>query len=114
MNQTIVGQVREEIAGLKSALLEPGMPEVADHIFSLEKAAGHLLTFERPENPEERAAMRTELEMLRNELKRVDDLSRTGEDFCREWGQTLGVGGDYTADGTPSEIDAVGSIVLRG
>lgn len=110
MNQTIVGQVREEVAGLKSALLEPGMPGIAEHIFSVEKAASLLPGLERPSNADERAAMRAELELLRNELRRLDDLSRSGQDFCR----VFGANESYSPDGTFAETGALGSIVVRG
>ncbi len=87
---------------------------VADHIFSVENAAGQLLTLEAPGSPEERDAMRAEMELLRNELKRLDDLSRTGEELCRGWERSLGMGGSYTSGGTFAAIEATGSIVVRG
>ena len=110
----MIQEVREEVAGLRSAILSPGMMDVADHIFSVETAAGKLMGIEAPESPEERAAMRLEMELLRNELKRLDDLSRTGAEYCRGWERSLGLGDTYTADGSSVGTEAIGSIVIRG
>ncbi len=112
--QEIIQEVREEVAGLRSAILSPGMLDVADHIFSVETAAGKLLEMETPGNSEERAAMRAEMELLRNELKRLDDLSRTGAEYCRGWERTLGMGDTYTSDGLSVGTESLGSIVIRG
>lgn len=114
MEQTTIREVREELAGLKSALVSPGMPEVTEHIYSVEKAAGQMLDLHAPHDDEERAAMRAELELLRNELRRLDEVSRTGLEYCRGWGRTLGADGGYTPGGTLVEVETMGSMVVRG
>jgi hypothetical protein len=81
-----------------------------DHIFSVESTAGGLLSIERPESADERAAMRAELELLRNELKRLDDLTRSGGELLRYSGSNTG----YTSDGAAAQTELTGSIVVRG
>lgn len=114
MTQTTIHEVREELAGLKAALVAPGMSEVAQHIYSVEKAAGQMLDLQAPHDETERAAMRAELELLRNELRRLDDVSREGLAYCHDWSRTLGADGGYTPGGTLVEIEAMGSVVVRG
>lgn len=114
MSQNLIHEVREELAGLKSALMAPGMPEVADRIYAVEKTAGHMLDIQPPRNEEDRAAMQAELELLRNELQRLDEVSRVGLGYCRDWSRALGADGGYTPGGTLVEVEAMGSMVVRG
>ncbi|MEO8100180.1 MAG: hypothetical protein ABI811_20940 [Acidobacteriota bacterium] len=51
----------------------------------------------------------TELELLRNELGRVEALAHSADDFCHGWGRLLGMDGGYTPAGAPAELLTAGT-----
>jgi hypothetical protein len=104
--------VREEVAGLRRALLEPGTAALAPLAPRLEGAARDLVTLAGglaaagPLPRKDRAALTAEAVALQAELEHVARLTSQGAEFWRGWARLLGLETapelSYTARGTES------------
>ena len=117
MTPSSIASVRELVAQSRAALLEPGA-DLTGPILGLELAVYHMRELEGsvPADSSERALLQTDLENLRLELRRVERLARSGEDFWRGWGRLLGLEPGYTQAGVlaPLPEQASARIAVTG
>ena len=109
MTRSDIRKIREDVSGMRTALTAPDPGEIAAQMVGLEAALRQLRDWrgsDAPENPEDRALLRAELEALSSELKRTERLIQSGDEFWRGWARLIGMDTGYTPSGLPGLIEA--------
>lgn len=98
---------------MRTALTAPDPGEIAAQMVGLDAAVRQLSDWrgsDAPENREEQALLRAELEALSAELKRTERLIQNGDEFWRDWARLIGMDTGYTPSGLPGLIEATSPV----
>ncbi len=107
---------RDRVEALRLALISPTTEELGGVLPGLDDAVRCLATIEQEIRDGAPATyeIRSELQILKNDLRISSRLIEHGLEFCRGWAKMIGAGPAYTQEGIPVAPSPAGTLSLRG
>ena len=111
-----IKQARDKVEALRLALVSPEPEEIAVALPGLEEAALCLAAVEQEirEGHGANQEVRSELKLLRNDLRISARLIEHGMTFCQGWAKMLGASPAYTQAGHTAPQPSEGTLSIRG
>ena len=116
MMRSKIKQARQRIEALRLALISPTPEEMGGVLPGLDEAVRCLATIEQEirEGTPAPYEVRSELQMLKNDLRISVRLIEHGLAFCQVWAKMIGAGPAYTQTGRPAPSRSEGTLSLQG